>query len=85
MFPAAVKSRRSNKTLAPVCGAALALCCPTMTGCTVAAYGLGVATMVNDMKVRQREEYESYRRKAEAENAPDVLTFRRWVRSQGTD
>jgi hypothetical protein len=53
-----------------------------LTGCSAAAYGLGVATMVNDSKVRQREAYESYRRQAEAENAPNVMTFRQWVRSQ---
>lgn len=80
-----MKGNRRNFTHGLVCAAILGLCGPALTGCTAAAYGLGVATMVNDMKVRQREEYESYRRKAEAENAPDVLTFRRWVRSQGTD
>lgn len=53
-----------------------------LTGCTVASYGLSVATMVNDMKVRQREDYESYRRKAEAKNAANVMTFRQWARSQ---
>jgi hypothetical protein len=58
---------------------------PALTGCTVAAYGLGVATMVNDSKVRQREEYESYRRQAEAENASRVMTFRQWVRNQQAD
>ena len=53
-----------------------------LTGCSAAAYGLGVATMVNDSKARQRDDYESYRRQAEAENAPNVMTFRQWVRSQ---
>lgn len=63
--------------------AAVALTVVTpLTGCTAAAYGLGVATMVNDMKVRQREDYESYRRQAEAENVAEVMTFRQWVRTQ---
>ena len=53
-----------------------------LTGCSAAAYGLGVATMVNDFKVRQREAYESYRRQARAENVPNVMTFRQWVLSQ---
>jgi len=80
-----VKSRRWNKTLAPVWAAALTLCCPVLAGCTVAAYGLGVATMVNDSKVRQREEYENYCRKAEAENASNIMTFRQWTQSQQVD
>jgi hypothetical protein len=37
--------------------------------------------MVNDMKVRQREDYESYRRKAEAGMDSDIMTFRQWLRS----
>ena len=62
---------------------------PTLPGCSVAAYGLGVATMVNDMKVREREDYESYRKQAEATNAARVrdglpkekiMTFRQWTR-----
>ena len=85
MFPVAVKSRRRNKTLAAVWLAALTFCCPVLAGCTVAAYGLGVATMVNDSKVRQREEYENYRRKAEAENALNVMTFRQWAQGQQVD
>jgi len=49
-----VKSRCRNKRLAPVWAAALVLlCCPSLTGWTAAAYCLGVATMVDDMKVRQ--------------------------------
>lgn len=62
---------------------------PTLPGCSVAAYGLGVATMVNDMKVREQEDYERYRKKEEAANAVrardglperDVMSFRQWVR-----
>ena len=77
-----MKSSRRSVALALVSAAVLLLCGPALTGCTAASYGLGVATMVNDMKVRQREEYESYRRQAEAENASSVMTFREWVRSQ---
>jgi hypothetical protein len=77
-----VKAARQRLAAALVTGAFLPLCIPAMTGCTAAAYGLGVATMVNDLNVRQREEYESYRREAEAENAPRIMTFRQWVRSQ---
>ncbi len=80
-----MKGNRQKFAHGLVCAAILALSGPALTGCTAAAYGLGVATMVNDMKVRQREEYESYRRKAEAESAPDVLTFRQWVRRQQAD
>ena len=67
--------------MATAAAVALAVVTP-LTGCSAAAYGLGVATMVNDMKVRQREDYENYRRQAEAENAANVMTFRQWVRSQ---
>ncbi len=67
--------------MATAAAVALAVVTP-LNGCSAAAYGLGVATMVNDMKVRQREDYESYRGKAEAENAANVMTFRQWVRSQ---
>ena len=67
--------------MATAAAVALAVVAP-LNGCSAAAYGLGVATMVNDMKVRQREDYENYRRKAEAGNAANVMTFRQWVRSQ---
>lgn len=77
-------SGRRTKILAPVWLAALALCCPSLAGCTAASFGLGVATMVNDMKVRQREDYESYRRKAEAGRDADIMTFRQWLRSDGS-
>lgn len=78
-----MKSRRlRTKILTTVWVTALALCGPSLTGCTAAAYGLGVATMVNDMKVRQREDYESYRRKAEAGKDSDIMTFRQWLRSE---
>lgn len=40
-----------------------------LQGCTIAAYGLGVATMANDSVVRDKEEYASYVRRAETENA----------------
>jgi len=62
---------------------------PTLPSCSVAAYGFGVATMVNDMKVREREDYESYRKQAEATNAArvrdglpkeQIMTFRQWTR-----
>lgn len=53
----------------------------SLTGCSAAAYGLGVATMVNDMKARQREDYANYRRQAEAENAPRIMTFSEWLRA----
>ena len=76
----AVKSRRRNKLLAPVWAAALALCCPSLNGCTAASYGLGL-----DMKARQREDYESYRRKAEAEKDSDIMSFRQWSRSDRGD
>ena len=77
-----MKAARRRLAAALVASAFLPLCIPLMTGCTAAAYGLGVTTMVNDMKVRQREEYESYRRQAETENAPRILTFRQWVQSR---
>jgi hypothetical protein len=38
--------------------------------------------MVDDMKARQREDYESYRRRAESEGAPRIMTFREWLRSR---
>jgi hypothetical protein len=78
-----VKTDRRCRIVAVFTGAAVALALVApLTGCSAAAYGLGVATMVHDMKVRQREDYESYRRQAQAENAPQVMTFRQWVRSQ---
>jgi hypothetical protein len=67
--------------MATAAAVAFAVVAP-LNGCSAAAYGFGVATMVNDMKVRQREDYESYRRQAEAQNAANVMTFRQWVRSQ---
>lgn len=67
--------------MATAAAVALAVVAP-LNGCSAAAYALGVATMVNDMKVCQREDYENYRRKAEAENAANVMTFRQWTRSQ---
>ena len=71
------------------CVALVLAALPTLPGCSVAAYGLGVATMVNDMKVREQEDYERYRKKEEAANAArvrdglperDVMSFRQWVR-----
>ena len=57
-------------------------CLVTLSGCSLAAYGLGLGTMVQDMKTRQREEYAQYR--AEAELSRETpLTFRQWVRSHG--
>jgi hypothetical protein len=70
--------------MATAAAVAFAVVAP-LNGCSAAAYGFGVATMVNDMKVRQREDYENYRRKAEAENAANVMTFRQWMRSQQDD
>lgn len=80
-----MESSRQPGILALVWTVVFALCGPALTGCAAAAYGLGVGTMVNDMKLRQREGYESYRRKAEAENVPSVMTFRQWVRSRQVD
>ena len=59
-----MKAARRRLAAALMTSVFLPLCIPALTGCTVAAYGLGVATMVNESKVRQREEYENYRRQA---------------------
>lgn len=65
----------------------------TLQGCTLAAYGLGVATMANDSVVRHNEEYASYVRRAEVENIDrsqaglperEILSRRAWSRQTGT-
>lgn len=75
-----------GKTLLAVAVAAGGL---ALQGCTLAAYGLGVATMANDSVVRHQEEYASYVRRAEAENMEraraglperEVLSRRAWSR-----
>lgn len=67
------------------------LCTLPLTGCTLAAYGLGVATMVNDMEVRQKEDYSHYRVKVQEKNAvrakkglpaEKTMSFRQWSRLQ---
>lgn len=72
-----------------VCG--VMLCLP-LSGCMLAAYGLGVATMANDSVARHNEEYASYVRRAEAENAerlkaglPErkILSQRAWSKQAG--
>lgn len=71
------------------CVALVLISSPALQGCSVAAYGLGVATMVNDMKVREREDYERYRKEADATNAArasdglpleKVMSLRQWSR-----
>lgn len=66
--------------------------CLTLPGCSLAAYGLGVATMANDSVVRHDEEYASYVRRAEAENTKrsqaglperEILSRRAWSRQTG--
>ena len=52
-----------------------------LTGCSLATYGLGVSTMVSDMKARQREDYARYLAEAESSHTKP-LTFRQWVRGQ---
>jgi len=67
-----------------VCGAIL---CLPLQGCTLAACGLGVATMANDSVARHHEQYASYVRRAQAENAErsaaglperEILSRRAW-------
>lgn len=64
-----------------------------LEGCALAAYGLGMATMVEDMKQREREGYARYRQKAARENAAleqrglkpkPVLSLKRWRESEGS-
>ena len=80
-------NQRARRAVAISAGA-LVLCLP-LQGCTLAAYGLGVATMVNDSTARQSEEYAAYARRAEAENAKrlkagqaaqEILSRRAWSR-----
>lgn len=75
-----------------LCAAFVAGLLPLLSGCSVAAYGVGVATMVNDVKVREREDYEEYRRQSEADNAArakqglsaeKILSFSQWSRQPG--
>lgn len=63
-----------------------------LSGCTLAAYGLGVGAMVEDMKQREREGYASYRRKVEADNTvraqkglppQPVLSLQAWRAAEG--
>ena len=69
--------------------AALVIVALPLQGCTLAAYGLGVATMVNDSTTRQSEEYAAYVKRTEAENAKrlkagqpaeEILPRRAWSR-----
>jgi len=62
----------------------------TLSGCTLAAYGLGVGAMVNDSMTRQSEDYASFVRRTEAENAQRmragqpqqlILSRRAWART----
>ena len=80
-------NHRARRAFA-ISAAALVLCLP-LQGCTLAAYGLGVATMVNDSAARQSEEYVSYVNRTTKENAkrakagqPEqkILSRREWSR-----
>ena len=60
-----------------------------LQGCALAAYGLGVATMVNDSTARDNEAYAAYVRRAGADNekrskagqpAQEILSRRAWSR-----
>lgn len=85
-----MSARAKRAVVIRACGAVL---CLALQGCTLAAYGLGVATMANDSLARSNEEYASYIRHAEAENSerlkaglPEkkVLSRRAWSRQLGT-
>lgn len=52
-----------------------------LSGCAIATYGLGVGTMVSDMKTRQREDYARYRSQTES-SGQTPLSFRQWLRGQ---
>lgn len=63
-----------------------------LSGCALAAYGVGMAAITEDMKQREREDYASYRKKADAENAslvqkgraPEpVLSIKQWRAAEG--
>lgn len=80
--------KRSAACLTAICF----LCAFPLAGCTLAAYGLSVATMVNDMDVRQQQDYAQYRVKVQEENAvrakqglpaEKTMSFRQWSRLQG--
>ncbi|MFM7375845.1 MAG: hypothetical protein ACKO39_11935 [Chthoniobacterales bacterium] len=53
----------------------------SLSGCAMATYGLGVGTMVSDMKTRQRENYARYRAQTES-SGQTPLSFRQWLRGQ---
>jgi len=52
-----------------------------LSGCAMTTYGLGVGTMVSDMKTRQREDYARYRSQTES-SGQTPLGFRQWLRGQ---
>jgi len=75
------------------CFALLVTVALPLQGCALAAYGLGVATMVNDSTTRESEEYAAYVRRAEAENAKrlkagqpaqKILSRRAWSRQSAS-
>ncbi|MFM8231427.1 MAG: hypothetical protein ACKOAL_09415 [Chthoniobacterales bacterium] len=53
----------------------------SLSGCAMASYGIGVGTMVADMKTRQREDYARYRAQTES-SGQTPLSFRQWLRGQ---
>ena len=83
-------SRRAGRLLTASVSALF--CCCALTGCGVASYGLGVATMAADMRQRESEDYARYRKEAEEVNrdrarqdlpAEKPLSFRQWQQGQG--
>ena len=82
-----------NAFFAGVVAAGASFLCLTLSGCALAAYGLGVATMANDSVVRHNEQYASYALRTEAENADrsrsglperEILSRRAWSKQTET-